>query len=116
MAAVVLNVLPPLNEPSAANTSAAPPPASIATVPALALLSEFVTDRSAGGGGGATTVTVAVPARDVTVSTARTLSVPVPVAGAVYRPLFGSTVPPAAPPSTDQTNDGWVAIGLPYWS
>ncbi len=62
---------------------------------------------------GTPTVTVAAADRDPLVAV--TVSVPAPVAGAVYRPA-GVTVPPAPPGSTAQANAGWVARALPNWS
>src|SRR5260370_13141885 len=44
---------------------------------------------------------------------ARTLAVPVPVAGAVYSPPL-LTLP--EPPAIDQVQAGWVLIAWPNWS
>ncbi len=90
-----------------------PPPgngAPSATMPTLLKASDRFTSTVAEG---TPTVTVAAAVRDPPVAV--TVSVPVPVAGAVYSPA-GVTVPPAPPASTAQANAGWVARASPNWS
>src|SRR5207248_7103818 len=108
-----LNARPPPYRPAAqAAADTAPvaplPEASAATAP-LPSSNAYAAARPATCDA---TVTAPVPLKAPDV--ARTVADPVPVAGAVYRPV--APTPPSPPESTDQVNAGWLARAWPNWS